>query len=81
MVKKNTSMTLEAFILSLGLNYGTYHTQRKAGNLPRADEALDIAGALGTSVEYLVSGMDPGKPDTAPLVAHAQALLDGLKKL
>jgi hypothetical protein len=81
MVKKNTSMTLEAFIQSLGINYGTYHTQRKAGNLPRADEALNIAQALGTSVEYLVSGAEPGKPETEPLIAHAQALLDGLKKL
>jgi hypothetical protein len=77
-VKKNTSMTLEAFIQSLGINYGTYQTQRKAHNLPRADEALKIAQALNTSVEYLVSGSKPG---TEPLIAHAQALLDGLKKL
>ena len=81
LVKQKTSLTLEAFIQSLGLNYGTYHTQRKAGNLPRADEALAIAQALGVTVEYLVSGENPGKPDTAGLVKQAEALLDGLKKL
>jgi hypothetical protein len=33
------------------------------------------------SVEYLVTGAESGKPDTAPLLEHAQALLDGLKRL
>jgi hypothetical protein len=56
LVKENTTMTLESFIGSLGINYGTYHTQRKSGNLPRADESVKIAQALGVSVEYLVTG-------------------------
>jgi transcriptional regulator with XRE-family HTH domain len=59
LVKKNTSMTLESFIQSMGINYGTYQTQRKAKNLPRADEAQKIAAALDTSVEYLVTGEHP----------------------
>jgi len=50
LVKKHTGLTLEGFIKSLGINYGTYQTQRKAGNLPRADEAVKIAQALGTMV-------------------------------
>jgi transcriptional regulator with XRE-family HTH domain len=66
-VKKNTSLTLESFIQSLNINYGTYQTQRKANNLPRADEALKIAQALNTSVEYLVSGTEPENSKAAVL--------------
>jgi hypothetical protein len=74
-VKKNTSMTLESFIQSLDINYGTYQTQRKAHNLPRADEALKIAQALNTSVEYLVSGTEPENSKTAVL-NDLQAFID-----
>jgi hypothetical protein len=81
LVKTKTALTLESFIQSLGINYGTYHTQRKAGNLPRADEAIKIAAALGTSVEYLVTGQEPGKPDTAPVIQKLESALDDLKKL
>jgi len=72
LVKQKTSLTLEAFIQSLGLNYGTYHTQRKAGNLPRADEALAIAQALGVTVEGLVSGENPDS---------SSSYLDALKSI
>ena len=81
LAKKNTTLTLRAFIESLGLNYETYYSGKRRENLPRADEALAIAQALNTSVEYLVSGNDPAKPYTAELINHAEALLDGLKKL
>lgn len=74
-VKTYTPMTLEAFIQSVGINYGTYHTQRKAGNLLRADEALKIAQALHTSVEYLVSGVEPENSKTAVL-DDLQAFID-----
>jgi hypothetical protein len=75
MVKKNTPMTLEAFIQSLGINYGTYQTQRKAHNLPRADEALKIAQSLNTSVEYLVSGTEPGN-SKAVVLDDLQAFIE-----
>jgi hypothetical protein len=75
LVKKNTSLTLESFIQSLGINYGTYHTQRKAGNLLRADEALKIAQALNTSVEYLVSGIEP-ENSKATVLDDLQAFID-----
>jgi hypothetical protein len=81
LVKQRTTFTLRSFIESMGFNYETYYSGKRRVTLPRADEALRIAQALNTSVEYLVSGKEPGKPDTEPLIAHAQALLDGLKKL
>ena len=54
-VKKN-NLTLRAFIESLGINYDSYNSCKKYSNLPRADEAVKIAKALGTSVEFLVTG-------------------------
>jgi len=75
LVKKNTHLTLESFIQSLGLNYGTYHTQRKAGNIPRADEALKIAKALNTSVEFLVTGKEP-ENSKAAVLDDLQAVID-----
>jgi transcriptional regulator with XRE-family HTH domain len=78
---KANKMTIETVVGEAGLSLASYNAYRRHENLPRADEALKIAQALGTSVEYLVSGAEPGKPGTEPLIAHAQALLDGLKKL
>ena len=53
------NMNLQPFIESLGINYGTYKSGRRFGNLPRADEAYKIAHSLHTSVDYLVSGIEP----------------------
>jgi hypothetical protein len=33
------------------------------------------------SVQYLVTGADPAKPDTADVIQQAEKLLDDLKKL
>jgi hypothetical protein len=43
----------------MGLNYETYYSGKRRVTLPRADEAQKIAAALGTTVEYLVSGKEP----------------------
>ena len=67
LAKKNTSLTLRAFIESLDINYETYYTGKQAGNLPRADKALIIAQALNTSVEFLVSGKEPENSKSAVL--------------
>lgn len=56
---KINNLTLRTFIESLGINYDTYNGQKRLNNLPRADEAVKIAKALNTSVEYLVTGEEP----------------------
>lgn len=56
---KNNNLTLRSFIESLGINYDTYNGQKRLNNLPRADEALKIAKALNTTVEFLVTGIEP----------------------
>lgn len=58
LVKDNTNTTLRAFIESFGINYDSYNGQKRYNNLPRADEAVKIAQALNTTVEYLVTGVD-----------------------
>ena len=55
-VKKGSGTSLQEFIIGLGINHDTYYAQKRVGNLPRADEALRIAKALGTSIEYLITG-------------------------
>ena len=57
--KERKNLSLQEFIISIGLNHDSYYSLKRAGNLPRADEALIIAQALGTSVEYLVTGAIP----------------------
>jgi hypothetical protein len=56
-------MALQEFIASLDLNHDTYYSQKTAGNLPRLEDALQIAQTLETTVEYLVIGINP-KPLT-----------------
>ena len=56
---KTNNLNLRNFIESLGINYSSYNSCKQYGNLPRADEAVKIAKALNTSVEYLVTGIEP----------------------
>jgi hypothetical protein len=59
LANKNSHRSLQEFILGLGINHDSYYTQKRAGKLPRADEALAIAQALGTTVEFLIMGITP----------------------
>jgi len=58
LVKKSKNLSLQEFIYSVGLNHASYYSLQRDGNLPRADEALVIAQALGTTVEYLLLGKE-----------------------
>lgn len=82
LVKDNTELTLRAFIESLGINYDSYNGQKRYNNLPRADEAVKIAEALNTSVEFLVSGNTPTFPkdeSKEKATALAQEIINLLK--
>lgn len=70
---KTNNLTLRSFIESLGINYDSYNSCKKYNNLPRADEAVKIAQALGTTVEYLVTG---NKPD---LSSETKSLINELE--
>jgi hypothetical protein len=75
LVKQKTTLTLRAFIESMGLNYETYYSGKRRETLPRADEAAKIAGALGATVEYLVSGTEP-ETSGRKILADLQAFID-----
>jgi transcriptional regulator with XRE-family HTH domain len=77
LVKEKTSLTLRAFIESMGINYETYNSGKRLKNLPRADESVRIAQALGVSVEYLVTG---DKPDNSPHIETIEKYLDKISK-
>lgn len=53
---KSQNKNLRELIESCGMNYDSYNSYKRYGNLPRANEAVAIAKALHTTVEYLVTG-------------------------
>lgn len=55
---KQKGYSLIPFLNGLGINYDSYKSTKRAGNLPRADEAYKIASALNVSLEYLLTGKD-----------------------
>ena len=73
---KTKNTTIKTLVEDLGLNYGSYNTLRKSNNLPRADEAVKIAQALNTTVEYLVTG-----EDSNPAEIELKELKEKLKNL
>jgi transcriptional regulator with XRE-family HTH domain len=56
---KANKMTIETAVGKARLSLASYNAYRRHKNLPRADEALKIAQALHTTVEYLVAGKEP----------------------
>lgn len=70
---KEKGILLNDLLDSVGINYETYKSGRRLGNLPRADEAVKMAKLLGTTVEYLVNGSE--------LTLTKKAVLDTLKDL
>ena len=55
-IAKTQNKNVRAVVEECGINYDSYNSYKRYGNLPRADEAVRIAEALNTTVEYLVTG-------------------------
>ena len=64
---KQKDLQLIPFLQSLNINYETYKSAKRLGHLPRTDEAIAIAKALGTTVEYLVTGEKTESPELSEL--------------
>jgi transcriptional regulator with XRE-family HTH domain len=75
---KKHGFTQRSLSLACGLTERRIETLIARKGFPDADEALKIAQALHTSVEYLVTGR---KPDTGPIIQKLESALDDLKKL
>ena len=79
LAKKN-NYTIEYAVKQAGLSLGAYNSYRRRQNLPRADEAQKIAQALGTTVEFLITGKEP---DNSPnrLIKDIQAVIDHYRNI
>jgi transcriptional regulator with XRE-family HTH domain len=77
---KINKMTIENVVNQAGLSLSSYNAYRRHENLPRADEAQKIAYALGTTVEYLVTGEDGLEADERELMATFKGMNDDGKK-
>lgn len=53
---KSQNKNLREVIESCDINYDSYNSCKRYGNLPRANEVVAIAKALNTTAEYLVTG-------------------------
>lgn len=75
------NVNLKTFIETCGLNYDSYNSCKRYGNLPRSEEAVKIAKALNTSVEYLVTGIDasPYMEENRMLKEKIQRAIEDLK--
>jgi hypothetical protein len=51
-----------------GIPKGTFSSWKSRNLMPRADDALRIAWALGVSVEYLLTGTDKGDSASNPRI-------------
>jgi hypothetical protein len=60
-----------------GLTLGSYDAYRRNKKLPRANEAVEIAKALGTSVEYLVTGNIPHPLTESQILNEAFKEIEG----
>lgn len=74
-LSKKKRLSIQELIISTGLNYASYYSLQRAGNLPRADEALIIAQALDTTVEYLLMGTEP-ESKARTILNEIQAVID-----
>ena len=79
LAKKNKT-TIEYVVGQAGLSIASYNAYRRHENLPRADEAQKIAQALGTTVEYLVSGSSPEPATAEDALSEIGIILDRFKK-
>jgi transcriptional regulator with XRE-family HTH domain len=77
---KINKMTIESVVNQAGLSLASYNAYRRHENLPRADEAQKIAYALGTTVEYLVTGEDGIEANERELLVALKGLNDKGKK-
>jgi transcriptional regulator with XRE-family HTH domain len=71
--------SFEWLYLKTGIAKGTFSSWKSRNLMPRADAAFKIAGALGVSVEYLLTGVDAGGAASNPRVreiAEKVALFD-----
>ena len=74
--------TQASMIRAVGIPYPQNYTNaRRLGTMPKADAAVKIAQYLNTTVEYLVTGIEPtGKEPKDKYRACLESLYDTIKE-
>jgi hypothetical protein len=80
LAKERKNLSLQEFIISLGINFDSYYSLKRYHNLPRADEAVLIAQALGTTVEYLVTGSAPKQSAAEAAMGQIRMVMERYRK-
>jgi phage repressor protein C with HTH and peptisase S24 domain len=65
---KVLSLTKKEVAALVGISYGTFVNYSTNNRIPKTEEAVRIAKAIGTSVEYLVSGEETDIDQEEPIV-------------
>jgi transcriptional regulator with XRE-family HTH domain len=76
---KEQKTTQETLAETIGTPFGTFRGWNFYNRLPDAVSAYRIAQSLNTSVEYLVSGTEPGN-SVKPLLDDMQSVIDRYRK-
>ena len=64
-----------------GISFRNLQNQISRNIFPQVDDASKIAQALGVTVDYLITGKDPSKPDISGTINKIESALEDLKKL
>ena len=67
---KALSLSKKEVAALAGISYASFVNYATKDRIPKTEEAVKIAKAIGTSVEYLVSGDEPLLEDEAPNPCH-----------
>jgi len=78
---KSNKTTIEYTVNQAGLKLSQYNSYRSDKKLPRGDEVVRIAEALGTTAEYLVTGESPEIKNSDKALDEFQAIIDKYRKL
>lgn len=65
----DNKITLRELAAKTGISYSTINSQRTRQNLPKVDQLVTMAQALGLSLEYMLTGKG-----TLPLKSEARAV-------
>jgi transcriptional regulator with XRE-family HTH domain len=77
-----TGMEQKELAAQSGVSFKAIETYvKKDSSIPSADKAVQIAKALGVTVEYLINGNKSKKPDTYAIQPHQKEALDLISKL
>ena len=78
---KQSSFTQRSLSESIGLSPRTLEIMMNRGSIPDIFQAYKMAQLLNTSIEYLITGSDPTKPDVSELEKTLSLALQQLKAL